>query len=373
MRAWWRFPVSWVFSLCEGMNANHHCCKDHRSGTPKGTKQLFLPQDLCFCFISTISSITHGIAGSTFFFFFFLKFEAPVLLAGGDTRSNMPDSYMKASLSFAGEKSKGWWDAAWENPHCSWANVTKVWEEGGKKSNYAVWNRIFTLNVPSPFLSDFSFAVSLSVPGEPQFLPQLLCLKVFVRNCVHRFLTFAILPLNASCEAATGEFSGRAKPDTAHNLQWMKFLRWCFLPDFHVLFFTSDQSGAADPALVPTVCGSSGDETQVHVEHFPVYWIRRRAGPDQGEGPVLWNLWREFFKRELKLLCLFQMFERGLKISLGKVQCEFVPPCDIMWGQPSQTGCFSTICEMWHFPYAFWRESVHPDIPITKHRSTFYF
>lgn len=47
--------------------------------------------------------------------------------------------------------------------------------------------------------------------------------------------------------------------------------------------FFSYQSSSVDPALVPPVRRSAGDEAQVHVEHLPVYWICRRARPDQGE------------------------------------------------------------------------------------------
>lgn len=73
-------------------------------------------------------------------------------------------------------------------------------------------------------------------------------------------------------KAATGEFSdeSKTKPNTAHDLVEIKLLQ--LMKDCcHLLFLTSDQSRSADPALVPTVCGPAGDETQVHVEHFPVY------------------------------------------------------------------------------------------------------
>lgn len=51
----------------------------------------------------------------------------------------------------------------------------------------------------------------------------------------------------------------------------------------HSVWHCSHQGGSAHPALVPPVCRPAGNETQVHVDHLPVDWIRRRAGPDQGE------------------------------------------------------------------------------------------
>lgn len=79
-------------------------------------------------FIFTFWLVFFGIAGPTFPFLGGKKRWTAVLLAGGIARSDRPDSYMKASLSFASEESKGSWDAVWENPNGSWANVAKVWE-----------------------------------------------------------------------------------------------------------------------------------------------------------------------------------------------------------------------------------------------------
>lgn len=46
--------------------------------------------------------------------------------------------------------------------------------------------------------------------------------------------------------------------------------------------FPSYEGGHFDSGVVPALRGPSWDETQVHMEHLPVHWIRRGAGPAAG-------------------------------------------------------------------------------------------
>lgn len=88
----------------------------------------------------------------------------------------------------------------------------------------------------------------------------------------------------ALCKAVTGKSSSLGlKNRRVGTRRGVAVMTKCFL-------FLSNQSGPADPALVPSVCGPAGDETQVLVEHLPVDWICRRAGPDQGEATRFWTL-----------------------------------------------------------------------------------
>lgn len=120
----------------------------------------------------------------------------------------------------------------------------------------------------------FSLTVSISVPGKYVLCPSHLEVRGFYNLCVtppalsspppphksrHRWALNTEYTDHMSAVEVEGE--GSARP----------------------LWHFSHPSGSADPALVPAVCRPSGNETQVHVEHFPVYWICRRAGPDQGE------------------------------------------------------------------------------------------
>lgn len=78
---------------------------------------------------------------------------------------------------------------------------------------------LFNLKASSYFLDDLSFAVSISVPGKHHFYLA-DCLKMFWWETLFIILTFAILPLNAPCKAATGEFSDNSK--TKHSTwPWM--------------------------------------------------------------------------------------------------------------------------------------------------------
>ena len=72
-------------------------------------------------------------------------------------------------------------------------------------------------------------------------------------------------------------FLGSKEEATQFLFKIKSFFLFLFPPNL------SNQSSSADPALVPTVCCSAGDETQVHVEHFPVYWVCRRTRSDKGK------------------------------------------------------------------------------------------
>lgn len=72
---------------------------------------------------------------------------------------------------------------------------------------------------------------------------------------------------------------------------WVKYFLYCYVmcsPHCNdlwpsVLLRFSHKSGRPDSAMVPSVRGPHGDETQIYMAHLPVHRILWRAGSDKGD------------------------------------------------------------------------------------------